>query len=238
METWQDIKDFFFPAVQDSETAQAFFTVDQAEAWANDALWEMGQHAKYVDLVQEQNTASGTTSYTIGTSGYPPYGVWRVEIDDEAIRATTEGFVSGTSASWEDRTSIPRFYYLDGDIGGTHDLFKIKLWEKPNGIYELRTYSYGVPAQVSNISDTDKLQVPTWAIHGILWYMLSEAFGAETIRQNEETSAYYRKLYDSMLDRLRARNANRLAKDWAYGDGGHDFDADFWSNLPDTIPEP
>jgi hypothetical protein len=238
VETWQDAKDFFFPAVQDSETAQMFFTVEQAEAWANDALWELGQHCKYVDLVQEQNTSDGQRTYTIGTSGYSPYGVWRVEIDDERIRATTHDHVTSTSKSWETRSGIPRFYYLDGNIGGTHDVAKIALWEEPNGTYELRTYSYGVPAQVSNDADTDKIQIPTWAIYSVIWYMLAQAFEAETTRQNLDTAAFYRGLYERTLDRLRARNNSRLPKGWTYGGGGHDFDADFWSDLPDTIPEP
>ncbi|HUV64428.1 MAG TPA: hypothetical protein VMW24_11060 [Sedimentisphaerales bacterium] len=238
METWQDIKDFFWPAVQDSETSQIFFNSTQALAWANGALWEMGQHAQYTDLIQEQNTANGQRVYTIGSSGSAPYGVWRVEIDGEAIRATTEADVTNLDQNWETRSQIPRFYYLDGFIGGTGDLAKIALYPEPNGIYELRTYCYGVPEQVSDSADTDKLQVPQWAIYGVLWYMLAEAFMAETRRQNLETSAYYRGLYDKLLDRLQMRTASRLPKDWVFGEGGQEFTRNFWSNLPDTIPEP
>jgi hypothetical protein len=239
VETWQDMKDFFFPAVQDTEAAQIYFTVDQAEAWANDALLQMGEYAKYNDLVQTQNTASGTLAYQVGATGYPPYGVWRAEIDDQAIRATTYDSVSNSSQSWETRTGIPRFYYMDQNIGSDYNQYKVALCEKPNGIYELRTYAYGMPARVSNSADTDKVQVPTWAIYGVLWYMLSEAFVAETSRQNLDTSLFYWGLYENVLDRLRARNSNRLgSKHWVYGGGGHEFDTNFWSDLPDTIPEP
>lgn len=237
METWQDIKDFFFDAVQDRETSQAFFTTTQAVAWANAALWEMAEVTKYYDVTQAQNTAAGTRIYQVGASGMPPLGIWRVEIDDEAIRPTTEKTISKDRAKWENRSGIPKFYYLD-QANAVPDRLKLGLYEEPDGIYELRTYSYGVPAQVSDSADGDSLQVPQWAIHGVLWYMLSEAYMAETRRMNMDTSAFYRMLFEGILDRLEARTNNRLAKRWVAAEGGHQFDADFWSNLPDTIPEP
>ncbi len=237
METWQDVKDFFFPALQDTETGQRFFTTTQALAWANAGLWELGQHAQYYDLVETQNTADADAAYFYGPDGLPPYGLWRVEIDDEAIRPTTIEMVTGLDRTWESRTGQPGFYYLNDSLEAM-DHSQISLWEKPDGIYELRTYAYGVPAQVSDSADTDSLQVPQWAIYGVLWYMLSEAFLADTRRQSLDASGFYRMLYDDTLERLQDRANSRLNKRWVVAGEGHKFDKGFWSNLPDTITGP
>ena len=237
MESWQDVKDFFFPAVQDTEASQAFFTVDQAEAWANAALWEMGQYAQYYDLVATQNTSSGTATYTIGSLGTPPYGIWRAEIDDEVIRATTQDELERNDRDWPARTGKPAFYYLD-TMSYIPDLCLMGLFETPNGTYELRTYAYGVPDAVSNDSDATNVMVPQWAAYGVLWYMLSEAFLAETRRQNLDTSAFYRMLYEDVLDRLRVRSFSKIRKTWVAGTGGSWNEDDILYDLPDTIPEP
>ncbi|HUV62945.1 MAG TPA: hypothetical protein VMW24_03550 [Sedimentisphaerales bacterium] len=237
METWQDIKDFFFPAMQDTETSQTFFTTTQAVNWANGALWEMAQHAEYLDVIQEQNTVDGTSAYSVGPAGEFPYAIWRVEIDDEAIRPTTADAFRRSDRTWESNSGKPRFYYTD--LFTNASTYRLGLYWEPNGVYELRTYSYGVPAQVAEDADTDKLQVPQWAIYGVLWYMLSEAYSAETRRQNPETAGFYRRLYDDMLDRLRARSNNRLSeKTWVVGSSPSHFIDNFWHDLPDTIPEP
>ena len=237
METWQDIKDFFFPAVQDTEASQSFFTTDQAVAWANGALWEMAQYAQYIDAVQTQNTVSGTASYYIGSTGLPPFGVWRVEIDDEKISAIDTRELRKNDFRWSTRSGRPYFYYMD-EISPNPDYLRIGLVDNPNGVYELRTYAYGVPAQVAEGSDTDSVQVPQWAIYGVLWYMLSEAFMTEGRRQNLATSNFYRMLYDDTLERLRARTNRKTPKSWVVsGHSGYKGQG-FWDNLPDTIPEP
>jgi hypothetical protein len=237
VQTWQDIKDFFFPAVQDTEAYQSFFTVAQALAWANSGLWEIAQYTQFLDTVQAQNTVTNTVKYQLGATGAPPMGVWRVEIDDEKIRAVTAEELARSDRRWQKRSNRPYFYYLDY-ANTTPDQFYIRLWETPNGVYSLRTYSYGVPAQVSESANTDKLQVPQWAIYAVLWYMLSEAYLAETRRQNFETSSFYRMLFEDTIERVMERTNTKINKSWVVGEEVYDPTANFWDNIPQTIPEP
>ena len=239
METWQDIKDFFFSAVQDTEAGQMFFSTTQAAAWANAALWEYAVEAKFFDVIQEQNTVDGTAVYAVGDALTPPVEVWRVEIDDEKIRAINTDELRRVDRRWPSRSGQPNFYYMDEVGAGDAATVYIGLHDEPNGVYELRTYSYGIPAQVSDSADTDSVQVPKWAIYGVLWYMLSEAYMAETSRQNFDTSMFYRRLYEGTLERLQSIAANKLGhKSWVVGEGYSYSDPGFWGNMPEHIPEP
>jgi len=235
MNSWQDFKDFFFPAVQDTEASQSFFTEAQAAAWANGALIEMAEYTHYYDLVQEQNTTSGSPNYAVGSLGTPPFGLWRAEIDDEKIYATSRKDLQQNDRSWQDRTGKPFAYYMD-DMTLVPDYFQIGLFEEPNATYVLRTYAYGMPATVG--TDADYVHVPEWAVYGVLWYMLAEAFLTEGRRQNLQTSDFYRRLYEDTLERLRVRSYSKTNKTWVVGRGGSDLELDIRYNLPDTIPEP
>lgn len=238
METYKDIKDFVFAALQDTEAGQFFFTSTQIQTWTNLALWEMAEHAQYLDKIETQNTADGTAAYYVGGNGTPPFGIWRMEIDDEAIQAISQDRLREFSRTWKDVSGQPHYYYLD-DINYTPDYYQFRLWEEPNGVYEIRSYVYDLPAQVFDGAETDSLQVPQWAVYGVAWYVLSEAYMAETTRQSYDTAAFYRMLYDDILDRLSGRAADKLGeKQWIYGGGSSRFLPDFWDNLPDTIPEP
>ena len=236
MQTWQDIKDFFWSAVQDTEAGQMFFSETQVINWFNGAVVEIGQHAQVLDDIHTEGTVDGTALYDIG--GYGALGVWRVEIDDEAIRAITQAALRRSDRDWKTKSGRPKFYYMD-DINTDPDKTYIGLWEKPNGVYAIRAYYYGEPSEIDEDTlGTARPQIPEWSIYAILWYMLSEAYMAETRRQNFDTAAFYRMLFEDTLDRLQIRTSNRLAKSWVYGSGRVPMVDDITYNLPDTIPEP
>jgi hypothetical protein len=236
VETYQNIKDFFWSAVQDTEAQQMFFTETQVLSWLNMAMTEMAQHSHYLDNIGTQNTADGTAAYVVGTDKI--LAVWRAEIDDEAIRPVTTSQLRLNDRDWRTKSGWPRFYYLD-NINTDPGYFTMGLHSLPDNVYELRTYQYLIPADLTTGSSAHKIRVPKWAIYGVLWYMLSEAYLAETMRQNFDTSAYYRMLYEGIIDRLMLRTNDKIgAKSWAVGATPTVGVNDFWHNLPDTIPEP
>ena len=243
METWKDMKDFFWPAVQDTEAGQMFFSIDQVVSWHNSALYEMAQHAQYFDDIKTQNTVVGTSKYA--TSTRDVFGLWRVEIDGQAIRPVTQKQLRDSDRNWATKTGKPKFYYLDNTTEAPGAGY-VWLYPSPGSVYELRTYSYAQPSPADlpldgedENDESSKISVPKWAIYGVLWYMLSEAYLAETRRQNLDTSAYYRMLYEDILDRLLLRTNDKLgSKSWSIGSTPTQGVNDFWHNLPDTIPEP
>ena len=238
METYKDVKDFVFAALQDTEAGQFFFSSAQIKTWTNLALWEMAEESKFLDKIETQNTVDGTAAYYVGGNGAPPFGIWRMEIDDEAIQAITKDRLRQFSRTWEDISGSPHYYYLD-DINYIPDYFQFRLWEEPNGVYEIRAYTYDLPAQVFDGAETDSIQVPQWAIYGVVWYVLSEAYMAETTRQNYDTAAFYRMLFEDVVHRLKGRAGDKMGeKSWVFGGDKSRFTDDFWSDLPDTIPEP
>ena len=236
METLQDLYDMFFPILQDTEDGNAFFTVSQARNWANGAVLIIAEHAKHLDYSGTVAVVSGNSRIEIGSV---LGGVWRVEIDNKAIRPISKKRLRESDRDWSIRTGQPTFYFL-AEENADPDRYFIGLYPKSDASYTATVYCYAKPATFgAEDPATGRPQVPKWALPAVLWYMLANAYTADTIKQNHDLAAFYNRLFNDTLGRLQTRNASRLNKQWVVGSsGGRRKKYDLWDNLPDTIPEP
>lgn len=111
------------------------------------------------------------------------------------------------------------------------------------GIYDILS-GYGVevfynarPDEIDG-SAAQVVQIPAWAMHGILFGMLAEAFESDTELMNLDTSSFYRNLFYHWIGRLRVRSYDKLPMVWVYEGEGERPHAPFIGVQPETIPDP
>lgn len=230
MNTWNDILAAFNDITRDSGNYE--WSLAQKVRYANRALREICEACKYVDENEVMNVVSGTGTYSVTAAGYD---VFRVEYDDQALLPITRDTLRDHDETYHTLSGQPRFYYLD-EIYSTQDALAVSLYYVPgtsvtNG---LRVWYHAYPTALTTSSTTEELEIPDWAVGAVLFYMLSIAFRAETRRKNIQTAAFYRMMYEDILDSLISRTNRRDEKPWSAGTCPR-ATAGYLSRLPDSI---
>lgn len=233
MNTWTDIKAAFEDIIGDHRNV--FFSDDWQVRAANRALEEMCRASRYKDQIVRSNIAADTNYYTSSSS----YDVTRVEFDDEVLTQTTKEFIRRRDWNWEAQTGLPRWVFLD-QIPNTGAADSIYIGVYPaygsDLVNGLRVWSHGKPTAVSDSSPSDELDIPDWAVGGVLFYMLRQAFMSEVhSKQDFGAAAMYEMLYEDVLDRLVHRANARAPKRWVSG-GSSRRSRHISRRLPDGIP--
>ena len=229
---YQEALDMAYAAISDNETDQFFITTDQMSAFVSKALREMVESTEYDDTVI-------TDSLEIGDGTFTPLEdlsrVWRVEVDGQPLRTTTQGELRRYGVDWRSHTGLPRYYFLD-EIASNPDHRIIGLYPASNAVYSIRVTVYGYPAAL--VAGTE-MSIPDWCAEAVVWSMLADCYMVDTEIQNIEVSAFYRYLFESTVDRLRSRSFDRLPKAWSYQKSGEGYDElSVWNNFPEEIPAP
>lgn len=213
--TYGDIKDQFDSIFRDS--GRYHLTDAQVDRFANRALREICERARYDDVAEEINSVSGTGEYSVTGDGYD---VFRVEYDDEVLWPVTTTELKSSNRTWESRVGRPRFYYLDA-ITGDQDALTVGLYEKPNANLTngVRVWYHAYPSEAITgaFGDLSQIDIPEWASGAVVFYMLHLAYITETPMQNLGAAAVYKLMYEDILDRLVKRSRDRHPKNWVSG---------------------
>jgi hypothetical protein len=232
--TWSDIKTAFETNV--GYANNVFFSDAAQVRMANRALDELGQSTRYLEASGQCNAVSGTATYAAEEG----YRINRIEYDDVVLFPITRDDMRHMDRDWATRTGLPKYFYLDEQSNAAAaDWPYFSVWYTPsaNLTNGFRYYYDAVPTAVSNSSPSAEMEIPEWACGAVLFYMLSEAYEAETNLQNFETAAMYRMMYRDIRDRLEARSNDRLPKKWKAG-APHSPTLRVLNRLPDRVPEP
>lgn len=84
----------------------------------------------------------------------------------------------------------------------------------------------------------EPIPLPAWAHSGVLYFMLWKTLSSATLLENQKQAAFWRSMYEMILDRLRLRARGKINRRWVtrrYGDEklGPQFPV-----MPEHIPEP
>lgn len=218
LNTWQDVLDSFYGIVGDTQANGVWFTAATVESWANQTLVEMGEHSGCIELDVTTVTVNGTSEYTFNTTGHATYGVNRVEVDDEVLLPTNRARLFAENRSWHTQTGTPFWYYRDGLNDFDEVGLPVALWPKPDvdGL-TLRAILTVAPSAVSNSVGSATVQLPLWAVPGLLWGTLAMAYTAETRLRNLQTAQVFRTMYTDVVDRLKGRTSAKTPRSVAYG---------------------
>lgn len=197
------------------DTRRYHFTAAQVDRFANRALEEICERARYIETFVMKNVVSGTSEYSIVEDGYD---ITRVEFDGEFLFPITRDTLKHADRDWSSREGLPRFYYLD-QITGTQDKLTVGLWETPStsATFGMRIWYHKVPTAVSAASSVSIMEIPDWASSAVLYYMLNIAYTADTKVQDFGAAALYEMMYQDVLDRLILRSRDGNPKKWVSG---------------------
>ncbi len=215
LSTYQDLLDAFYAVTSDTEVLFPTATVD---SYANQCLAEIAEHCDVIEQSTTTTTTAGTAVYVFNALFDNSYTLKRVEVDYEKVLATSRKELYGWNRMWQAQTGPAKWYYVDGLRDFDDTGLPVALWPTPSasGVHLRAVYSVA-PARLSAASGTALVMLPTWAVPGLLWGMLSMAYYAETRVQNLGAAAVFRRLYDDVLDRLRGRSYAKLPKTVAWG---------------------
>lgn len=233
--TWANLKTVFYGVVGDTEGTNTFFSTAQVLGWAVECMREAAQRTHFRDAKFEQGVSSGTASFNFG--GAVIYGIWRVEVDDEAMRPITGDKLRHSDRYWESRTGKPQWYLVD-EYQTDNDPFTIRLYETPDADVDVDVYYYSAPVVLSDSTPTYNVNAPEWFAYAIVWGMLAKAYAADTQMRNDQIAQFYAGLWNDAIMRLRVRSFGRLKNEWEYQDGTDPVAMSIWDRLPTTIPEP
>lgn len=232
--TWANIKTLFYGVVGDTEGENTFFSTAQVVGWAQECLREIGERTHFYDLKYENAGSSGDPIINFASANY---GIWRVEVDDEAMRPITASKLRHNDRFWESRTGRP-FWYLIDEYQTDLDAYMIRLYETPAADYTIRAFIYGVPTLMSDTNPTYNVHLPEWFAYSLAWGMLAKAYSADTQMRNEQIAGFYGGLFNDAILRLRARSFGRLKNEWEYQPEGPEAAMSIWDRIPSTITGP
>jgi len=232
VETWADIRAIFWEIMQDSEAAQQFFTETQITNWANKALREMATATIPLEVRATFSTVSESPLYGLGSRAMK---IFRLEIDNWRLGVTSEDKLFKSDRNWRTIGGDPKAYYIS-QFTDSDDLV-FGLYPEPRSVLDGIVYYRAKPPTVSSSTDTSRLQVPSWAVWGVLYSMLSDAYLAEGRRHEKTNSSYkyYKMLFNDIVDRLAARSRAKLNKAWVYGSKGTRPNYGIRMSLPNMI---
>ncbi|RKX43972.1 MAG: hypothetical protein DRP64_07425 [Verrucomicrobia bacterium] len=196
-----------------------FFADATIDRFANRALEETCERARYKDKAELVNVVGGTAVYPVTSDGYD---IFRVEYDDEILYPITREALRHQDRDWATRTGLPRFYYLDEIYASAQNYMTVGLWETPstsvtNGLRIWYHVVPNAPASTSALTKAVAVDIPEWASSAVLYFMLSLAYKVDTKIQNAGASALYSALYEDVLSRLIIRSNDRQPKTWTSG---------------------
>lgn len=231
MNTYADIRNTFFQLVNDAPAANVHFTTDQAELWANTALRDMAQASGYADAVLTTPLSPGFETYALGEMR----GLWRVEIKTSGIyrhlAQTTKSRLYDDFHSFTEISGEPRNFYSDATR--IDDDVRVGFFPKPDSTYYYRFFSQATPTAVDNGSLSAEVDVPHWCVGAVLYYMLYQAYRADTKIRDKRKSDMYKGLYSIHLDSLIGRTRGKLRD--VLKPHGRRSRRRFSSQLPETI---
>lgn len=232
--TWANIKTVFYGVVGDVEGENTFFSLAQTLGWAQECMREAGERTHFYDLKYENSGDGGNNTIYLSSD---IYGVWRVEIDDEALRPITGEKLRHGDRFWESRTGVARWYLLD-EYQTNLDSFAIRLYETPSADYDIDVYAYAAPILMMDSSPTYNVHLPEWFAYSLAWGMLAKAYSADTQMRNEQIAGFFRGLWNDAILRLRVRSFGRLKNEWEYQPEGPELQSSIWDRIPSTITGP
>jgi hypothetical protein len=233
MKLWQDIRNSFEDTVGD--TSGYFFSADTQARWANAALRDLCENARYKDGEYTRSVGGGVGEYFVVATSY---AVRRVEVDDEVMYPITKGELRRGYPDFASLSGRPKFYYLD-ETGSHPDYIKVGLFEAPGTSLTMRVWHDAAPNPVANTTAglAADVDVPDWAVGAVLFYMLALAYEADTKLRNVETARFYWGLYADTMERLVIRSRDRQPKRWVCGSGAYPS-VNVLNRLPVRIPSP
>ena len=232
--TWANLKTVFYGVVGDTEGENTFFSTAQVVGWAQECLREVGERTHFYDLKYENAGAASDPMVLFGAANY---GIWRVEVDDEAMRPITGDKLRHGDRFWESRTGTPHWYLLD-EYQTDLDEYRIRLYETPAADYAVDIFAYGIPTLMSDTNPTYNVHLPEWFAYSLVWGMLAKAYSADTQMRNEQIAGFFRGLFEDAILRLRVRSFGRLKNEWEYQPEGPEIAMSIWDRLPTTITGP
>lgn len=218
LSTYQDILDAFYAIVGDTQAGEVWFSTDNVDSYANQCLSEIAEHCDVIEQSIATTTTAGTALYVFNALFDNSYALKRVEVDYQKVLATSRKELYGWNRMWQAQTGPAKWYYTDGLTDFDETGIPVALWPTPSASgVSLRAILSVAPSRVSAASGATAVRLPTWAVPGLLWGMLSMAYYAETRVQNLGAAAVYRRMYDDVLDRLRGRSYAKLPRTVAWG---------------------
>ncbi len=238
MSTYGTILDSFKDLTGDS--GNFFLSALQIDRFANRALIETCERARYKDVAKLINVVNGTEVYSIDAEGYD---IFRVEYEDvngtSILYPITRDSLRHSKRDWSYRTGRPRFYYLD-ELYSSQDYLSVGLWEIPSTSVTdgLRVWYHAFPTTADGTDAPGlaaELDIPDWASGAVLYYMLHLAYTADTKIQDPGAAALYMMMYEDVLDRLIIRSRDRDGKRWTMGSPSGP-DRNVLNRLPQRVP--
>ena len=233
--TWANIKTVFYGVVGDTEGENAFFSTAQVLGWAQECMREAGDRTHFYDYEYKNSGLNGVS--TISFSSNYIYAVWRVEIDGVPMKPITADKLRRGDRFWEARSGTARWYLLD-EYQTDLDEFKLRLYEIPDGDYDVSVFSYAVPAMMGDTYQTYNVHLPEWFAYSLAWGMLAKAYSADTQMRNEQIAGFFAGLWNDAILRLRVRSFGRLKNEWEYQPEGPELRTTIWDRIPSTITGP
>ena len=201
MNTWAEIKQAFMSMSGGTKTYSPFFTEAQALAWANRALRDMGQYCWYRDAAVERTV--GATSETVNVGNV--IRVWRAEAEESGVMkglsSTRKDDLLREHRYWYNTRGTIRKYYLDMVRSGS--FLSVGLYPIPQAETDMRFYCYVYPDEVSDASPSDEIDIPEWAVAGVLYYMLGQAYASDSKIQDFGIADFWVDLYLGIRENLK-----------------------------------
>lgn len=215
LSTYQDLLDAFYAMTSDTEV---LFSTDTVDSYANQCLAEIAEHCDVIEKSVTTTTTNGEAVYVFNALFDNTYTLKRLEVDYEKMTPTNRKQLYSWNRMWQAATGPAKYYYTDGLSDFDDTGLPVALWPTPSadGV-SIRAILSVAPGTVAASSGTAVVMLPTWAVPGLLWGMLSMAYYAETRVQNLGAAAVFRRMYDDVLDRLRGRSYAKLPKTTAWG---------------------
>jgi hypothetical protein len=233
--TWANLKTQFYGTIGDVEGTNTFFSIAQVAQWANDRLREVGERTHFYDYVVSGSGDSGVAEINFSSSNV--FGLWRVEIDEEAVKPITADKLRHGDKFWESRTGTPR-WYLQDEYQTNLDSITLRLYEIPDADYDFVAYAYAAPIVINDTYPTYNVHLPEWFAYSLVFGMLAKAYAAETQMRDENIAAIYQKMWDDAVLRLRVRSNGRLKNEWEFEPSDQAPRGSIWDRIPSTIVAP
>jgi len=214
VKTWGDVRTQFHRLISDQ--AASIFTNANAESYANIALNHMAGESRHIDRLETGSTTADQATYSTVGFTTEVYRIWRVTHDDDPLMSVTTDRLDATDHSWRSHGSGTPLYYLLDQTETAVYLFPIP----GTSSLDLEFFVESAPAPMDNDNTTNNVELPVWAIPGLLFWMLSYAFDADTPLRNLDSAAFYRHMAQRVTKALQVRSCNRLPKEWSKAAAG------------------
>lgn len=206
MNTYGDIRNTFYQMFRDSPTDQVFITTTQADNFANKGLRDMAQAAWYKDA--EVDIASSATEFSLGEHIRCWRGEGTVAGTLQYMKPISKESLIQSFRRFETVTGVPRHWFLD--YNRVDENVRVGIYPDPGTLTAYKFYCYTWPTPVTSAATSFELDMPDWAVAGLMYYMLWQAYLSDTKRQDLDLAAFYRDLYYEVRDLLIGASKGRM----------------------------